>query len=70
MPHFIVNRDPQQNGIHEVHRTDTCARLPNKEGQMALGWYESCREAVAAAKRIGYATANGCNFCIPECHAT
>lgn len=70
MPHYIVNRNAQPNGDHEVHRVDICTRLPNTENQMALGWYESCREAVAAARRVGYITANGCAFCIPGCHTT
>lgn len=69
MPHSIVDRDAQSTGDHAVHRSDICTRLPSVEKQMALGWYESCREAVAAARRIGYERVNGCEFCVPECHA-
>lgn len=69
MPHYIVDRNAQSSGDHEVHRTDTCTRLPFEENQIQLGWFEGCQPAVDTAKRQGYVTANGCNFCIPQCHA-
>jgi hypothetical protein len=43
MPHYVVNKQPQPNsGDHEVHRTDTCTRLPLLHNQEALGWHPGC----------------------------
>jgi hypothetical protein len=70
MPNYVVNRNAQPNGDHEVHRTDTCTRLPTPSNQDQLGWHMGCRSAVAAAKTRGYRTANGCYYCSGECHTT
>lgn len=70
MPQYIVNTNAQPNGDHEVHRTDTCTRLPLPRHQEALGWHHGCASAVAAAKGKGYRTANGCYYCSSECHTT
>lgn len=50
MPHYIVNTNTQPSGDHELHRTDTCTRLPLLRHEEALGWHHGCASAVAAAK--------------------
>lgn len=52
MPDFILNSNPQTNGDHEVHNTTTgCAYMPLASNQIALGYHQDCRGAVAEAKR-------------------
>ncbi|MGB0449659.1 MAG: hypothetical protein ACPGF6_03635, partial [Porticoccaceae bacterium] len=48
---FIVNKNAQANGDHEVHNTSTgCSLMPNIENQVDLGSHNSCHGAVAKAK--------------------
>lgn len=70
MPDYVVNRNEQSNGDHEVHRTDTCTRLPDRANRETLGFHHGCRSAVIAAQAKGYARANGCAWCSPECHTS
>ena len=70
MPNYIVNTNPQPNGDHEVHRVDSCTRLPDPRNRDSLGFHYGCGSAVAAAKGKGYRTANGCYYCSNECHTT
>lgn len=69
MPYYCVNSNAQSNGDYEVH--DLATRqgcLPDQRNQVSLGYHGSCSDAVAAAKRRGYRTANGCAWCVPGCH--
>ena len=71
MPHFIVNRNSQANGDHEVHELDTgCIFLPNIENQVGLGWQIDCHSAVREAKLLHYPRSNGCFWCARPCHTT
>lgn len=63
---YYVNKNSQSNGDHEVH-VSSCARLPNKENQLALGEHDSCRTAVTEAKK-SYTQSNGCYYCCNPCH--
>lgn len=72
MPSFIINKNAQSNGDHEVHNTTSgCSYMPNAENQISLGDHPSCHGAVAKAKnnwpdhRI-----NGCYYCCNPCHTT
>ena len=72
MPHFVINKNPQDNGDHEVHNLDApCNYMPNPENQISLGGHPSCKEAVALARsnwpdnRI-----NGCYWCANLCHTS
>ncbi|MCY4319002.1 MAG: hypothetical protein OXE76_07415 [Alphaproteobacteria bacterium] len=67
MPEYYVNRNPQSNGDHEVHRADNCPVPAAIINRHYLGWYISCHGAVAEARRQGF-RANGCYFCSRECH--
>lgn len=72
MPNFIVNRNAQSNGDHEVHDATTgCSHMPQPENQVDLGAHTSCHGAVTKAKsswpenRI-----NGCYYCCNSCHTS
>lgn len=68
MPDYIVNKQPQSNGVHEVHET-SCGHLPDRQNQQPLGYHSSCESAVRAAKRY-YPTADGCYYCSEPCHSS
>lgn len=72
MPRFIINKNAQTNGDHEVHNlTDGCSYMPNPENQIDLGVHASCHEAVAAAKRKWPGNRiNGCYYCCNPCHTS
>ena len=67
MPAYYVNQNAQDNGDHEVHRSD-CDRLPNEANREYLGVFSRCQDAVSEAKRRGYKRANGCYYCSRECN--
>lgn len=72
MPHFIVNRNAQDNGDHEVHnKTTGCNYMPEPQNQVDLGQHDSCHGAVAYAKRRWpQARVNGCYWCANACHTS
>jgi hypothetical protein len=72
MPSFIINRNAQANGDHEVHNTTTgCSFMPLLENRVDLGTHNDCHGAVRYAKqqwpdnRI-----NGCYYCCTPCHTS
>ena len=72
MAQFILNRNSQSNGDHEVHnKTDNCSFLPNYENQIDLGYHANCHDAVATARRL-YPNwrINGCKHCCNACHTS
>jgi hypothetical protein len=70
MPKFIVNKNAQSNGDHEVHNeTKGCQNMPLDHNREDLGWHDTCHSAVSQAKRI-YTRANGCYYCANECHTS
>lgn len=66
MAKYYVNKNPQDNGDHEVHK-DGCSWLKMVVDKKYLGEFSSCHGAVAAAKAY-YPTADGCKHCSPECN--
>lgn len=72
MNRYIVNRNAQANGDHEVHNAITgCSFMPNPENQIDLGYHASCHSAVAEAKRkLPGQRVNGCYFCARPCHTS
>jgi hypothetical protein len=67
MAYYLVNRQAQPNGDHEVHQT-TCGYLPALGNQDHLGYFSTCQEAVRAARNRGYRQVNGCYWCSYACH--
>lgn len=71
MPSFIVNRNAQDNGDHEVHNTTTgCWKMPEPQNRVPLGDHLDCRGAVTTATLLGWKRANGCYWCANPCHTT
>ena len=72
MARFIINKNPQTNGDHEVHDVNNnCSYMPNNENQIDLGYHTTCREAVADAKRRWPSNRiNGCYYCSNPCHTS
>lgn len=63
---YYVNKNPQNNGDHEVHK-EGCLWLPLESNRIYLGEFYSCSDAVKAAKQY-YSDVDGCAKCIPQCH--
>ena len=66
MARYYVNKKAQDNGDHEVHKSD-CSWMPSEENRLDLGNFSNCRDAVLKAKEY-YLQSNGCKHCSPECH--
>lgn len=63
---YYVNKNAQDNGDHEVHKSG-CTFMPNEENRKYLGTFDNCYGAVLEAKKT-YPQSNGCKFCSIECH--
>ncbi len=65
---YHVNKNPQENGDHEVH-VSGCSHLPSKKNLQYLGVFTDCRHAMIEAKKI-FSQPNGCCHCCPACHTS
>lgn len=63
---YYVASISQGNGDHEVH-VPTCPFFPKPAHRTYIGTFNTCHEAVKAAKSI-YTLADGCKSCLPACH--
>ena len=74
MSNYIVNKNAQSNGDHEVHVTpkSSCSshKYPLPQNQVDLGWHATCHGAVQKAKGLGYTKADGCFWCANDCHTS
>lgn len=72
MPQFIINKNAQANGDHEVHNaTEGCSYMPDPANQIDLGYHTSCHGAVAEARQKWRDNRiNGCYYCCNPCHTT
>ncbi|RLA82788.1 MAG: hypothetical protein DRG78_06225 [Epsilonproteobacteria bacterium] len=72
MSKFIINKNAQENGDHEVHNETTgCSHMPNPENRIDVGNYNSCQEAVADAKRKWPDhKVDGCYYCCNSAHTS
>ncbi len=66
MPQYLVNRNTDNNGNHEVHET-TCNNLPDVPNRVALGHRSDCHAALKKAKDY-YDDVDGCYWCCRPCH--
>ena len=66
---YIVNREAQADGYHEVHNLNTCSYLPAQHNRVNIGWFSNCQDALRAAKNQ-YPNDNidGCYHCCNACH--
>ncbi len=72
MHRFIVNKNAQANGDHEVHNvTLGCKFMPDLTNQLDAGIHATCSGAVAELKRNNpNAKINGCFYCCRACHTS
>jgi hypothetical protein len=63
---YYVNKNPQDNGDHEVHTTG-CSHMPEAANRIHLGDFSSCAPAVTEAKKY-YRQSNGCYYCARPCN--
>jgi hypothetical protein len=63
---YYVNKNAQDNGDHEVHKSG-CSYMPERENQVYLGDFTSCAPAVKKAKET-YPKSNGCYYCSNDCN--
>jgi len=72
MPKFVLNRNQQANGDHEVHNaTIGCNYMPVPASQIDLGTHSDCRGAVTVAKQTyPHWRINGCYYCCRACHTS
>ncbi len=63
---YIVNKNPQSDGYHEVHKTD-CLHRPTESNSIGLGEHISCISAISSA-RVYFAKVDGCYYCAKKCH--
>ena len=72
MPNFIINKNAQPNGDHEVHNITTgCSHLPESENQIDLGYHDNCKGAVSKGKKDWPNNKiNGCYYCAKVCHTS
>lgn len=67
MPNYYVNKNAQTGGEHEVHTT-SCNHGPSLESsKQSLGFHETCKSAVRAAK-VYFTNVDGCYYCCKDCH--
>lgn len=64
MASYFVNKQPNQDGAHEVH-CEGCSNLPDMEDRIFLGKFLNCNDAVLIAQRI-FDRASCCAHCAPE----
>jgi hypothetical protein len=66
MESYYVNKNAQENGDHEVHKSG-CTYMPTAENRIYLGDFNECYSAVLAAMKH-YTQVNGCYHCSKACH--
>jgi hypothetical protein len=66
MASYYVNKNAQDNGDHEVHKSG-CSFMPDLSNRIYLGDYDNCRDAVREAKKH-FSQSNGCYYCARECN--
>jgi len=68
MASYYVNKLAQENGDHEVHKSD-CPYMPSAGNRLYLGEFSSCHGPVWEAKKR-YSQVNGCYYCSGDCHTS
>lgn len=76
MAKYILNRNQQDSksgSNNELHdeTPGACVRLPNQENRLDVGYYDTCHQAMAAAKQKYpslSASIDGCYYCCRDCH--
>lgn len=69
MSYFYINRNAQEDGYHEVHNGSVnCSHPPLLENRIEIGYYNTCADAIAAARAANPGLQiDGCYYCT-NCH--
>ncbi len=69
MARYYINRNAQEDGYHEVHNGSTdCPHPPLHENRVNIGYYDTCSEAIKAARDANPTLlVDGCYYCT-LCH--
>ena len=68
---YIINKNAQTTGEHEVHAEAYCTEgnLPYPENRIFLGNYTNCSAPIRDARlKWPHLTIDGCAHCFPACH--
>ena len=68
MNHYLINKNADEKGRNEIHKTNICSHLPDPKNRENLGWFSSDEDALKHAKGNGYPNADGCYYCCEEIH--
>ncbi|KKQ06979.1 MAG: hypothetical protein US18_C0028G0002 [Parcubacteria group bacterium GW2011_GWB1_36_5] len=69
MSKYIINKNAQSTGENEVHEEARCDHLPLLENRIFIGFFDTCRAAIATAKaKWPRNIIDGCAYCCPACH--
>ena len=68
MIHYLINKNADMNGRHEIHKTNICEHLPDLKNREDLGWFCSDVEALRCAMIRGNLKADGCYYCCNDIH--
>lgn len=71
MAKYIINKNTDANGNNEIHNLDkfpSCGHLPMVENREVLGNFQTDKEALSHAKKMGWKNADGCYFCCESIH--
>jgi hypothetical protein len=70
MPFYILDYEVNSEGERHIHvDSNECYRLPPKSNQLAIGFYENCKEALDKADQL-YNNVNACFNCCKECYSS
>jgi len=64
MEKYVVNRNAQSTGEHEVHK-EGCSFFP--DNVIILGEFTDCWKAIEEARKY-YTNVDGCYYCCNPCH--
>lgn len=68
MNSYILNKNPQPTGEHEVHNVNTCAHLPSIENRVTIGNFSNCTDAITFTKNeLPNLEIDWCYWCT-NCH--
>lgn len=67
MMRYLVNKEAQPNGDHEVHKDNGGWCLPALHNRIDLGYCSDDYEALRKAK-LYFPSADGCKYCCPCIH--
>ncbi len=66
MPYFYINKNAQETGEHEIHKSP-CNWMPSENNKISLGWFNTFGEAKMEALKH-FDNVDGCIHCCPEGH--